>query len=207
MDSLTWHILTIIGTIAFAASGAIVAIKERYDILGVFVLGFVTAFGGGIIRNILIGTPVSQVWSNLPALYSALVVSLIAFLLPKVWFTFPKTWIILDAIGLIAFSIQGSLMAKNADLPVLAVVFASLLTGTGGGVIRDVLARRRPLLFRDEIYGGWSIVCAIIIYYMSSPSVIFLYILLFGLVCLRLISYRYRWSLPKRNVRFTDKKL
>ena len=199
MHGLTWQILTLIGTIAFAASGAIVAMKEKYDILGVLVLGFVTAFGGGIVRNVLIGLPVTSVWHQPLILYSAFSIAVIAFLLPKVWFKYPKMWIVLDAIGLSAFTIQGAYLATEANMPFIAVVFSALLTGTGGGVIRDVLARRRPLLFRDEIYGGWAIIGATIFYFYSHSSSLFIYGLLIIIVALRLTSYRFRWVLPRRT--------
>ncbi|MCD0070673.1 TRIC cation channel family protein, partial [Streptococcus agalactiae] len=66
-----WNILSLVGTVAFASSGAIVAIEEEFDILGLFILGFVTAFGGGAIRNVLIGLPIETLWSQGIAFYAA----------------------------------------------------------------------------------------------------------------------------------------
>lgn len=78
-------VFSIIGTIAFALSGAVVAMEEEYDILGVFVLGLVTAFGGGVVRNLLIGMPVTSLWSQGYLLKIAMIAMTIAFLLPVVW--------------------------------------------------------------------------------------------------------------------------
>lgn len=78
-------IFSIIGTIAFAVSGAIVAMEEEYDILGVFVLGLVTAFGGGVVRNLLIGMPVTSLWNQGYLLKIAIIAMTIAFLLPVDW--------------------------------------------------------------------------------------------------------------------------
>src|SRR6478609_11687569 len=85
VDMDIFGVFSLIGTIAFAVSGAIVAMEEEYDILGVFVLGLVTAFGGGVIRNLLIGVPVTSLWSQGSLLKIALIAMTIAFLLPVKW--------------------------------------------------------------------------------------------------------------------------
>ncbi len=150
---MTWEILTIIGTIAFAVSGAIIAIEEEYDLLGVYILGIVTAFGGGTIRNLLIGVPVSALWIQGSYFIIALLSITAVFLFPgnalKHW---GKWGNFSDAIGLSAFAIQGTLYAVELELPLSACIAAAALIGCGGGIIRDVLAGRKPLVFRDEIY-------------------------------------------------------
>lgn len=80
-----FNIFSIIGTIAFAVSGAVVAMEEEYDILGVYVLGLVTAFGGGVVRNLLIGLPVTSIWNQGYLLKIAIIAMTIAFLLPVRW--------------------------------------------------------------------------------------------------------------------------
>ena len=82
--ALTWEILNIIGTIAFAISGAIVAMEEEYDILGVYFLGLITAFGGGAIRNLLIGVPISALWDQGPLFLTAIIVITIVFLFQNI---------------------------------------------------------------------------------------------------------------------------
>lgn len=136
-----WDLLTIIGTIAFALSGAIVAMEEDFDILGMFILGFVTAFGGGAIRNLLIGLPIGTLWSQGDAFYFALAAMLLIMLFPNVvtkgWL---KAEVLTDAIGLASFSVQGAMYAMKLQQPLSAVIVAAVLTGAGGGVVRDVLA-------------------------------------------------------------------
>ncbi|KHF29551.1 hypothetical protein LR68_01621 [Anoxybacillus sp. BCO1] len=79
---MTWEVLSIIGTVAFAISGAIVAMEEEYDILGVYILGIVTAFGGGAVRNVLIGVPVSVLWQQQTLFFIAFIAMTIVYLFP-----------------------------------------------------------------------------------------------------------------------------
>ena len=83
-QTLTWEIINIIGTIAFAASGAIVAMEEEFDILGVYFLGLITAFGGGAIRNLLIGIPISVLWDQEPLFLTAILVITLVFLFQNI---------------------------------------------------------------------------------------------------------------------------
>lgn len=102
-----FDIFSIIGTVAFAMSGAFVAMEEEYDILGVLVLGLVTAFGGGIIRNVLIGVPVTTLWAQGDLILLAVLSVFVAFVLPMPWVRhWKRTEVLFDAIGLSAFAIQ-----------------------------------------------------------------------------------------------------
>src|SRR5690606_9253261 len=103
-----WDLFNIIGTIAFALSGVIVAMEEEYDLMGVYILGLVTAFGGGAIRNLLIGVPISVLWNQGNLFIIAIAVMTIAFIIPNLWIVPWLKWgIFFDAIGLGAFAIQG----------------------------------------------------------------------------------------------------
>ncbi len=113
---MAWELLSVIGIIAFAVSGAIVAMEEEYDILGVYILGIVTAFGGGAIRNLLIGVPVSALWEQGAFFQIALASVTIVFLFPKLLLRHWSKWGNLsDAIGLSAFAIQGALYAVKME--------------------------------------------------------------------------------------------
>src|SRR3954453_11606582 len=148
---LTWDIFNIIGTIAFAISGTIVAMEEEYDILGVYLLGLATAFGGGAIRNLLIGVPVSALWEQGLFFQIALLSITATFLFPNNILKHWKRWgNFSDAIGLAAFAIQGALYATHMNHPLSAVIVAAVLTGSGGGIIRHLLARRKPTVLKDE---------------------------------------------------------
>ncbi|MDQ1909201.1 trimeric intracellular cation channel family protein [Paenibacillus sp. GD4] len=208
MDSmleLNLQIFSIIGTIAFATSGAVVAMEEEYDILGVFVLGFVTAFGGGVVRNVLIGIPVPTLWNQGFYLKTALIAAFIVFIFPVNWIRRWKSWeIIFDAIGLSAFSIQGALYATQMNVPLSAVIVAAMMTGIGGGIIRDVLAGRKPLVLRDEIYAVWGMLAGLVIglgWFQGSWPLLGLFALI---VILRLMSVYFKWRLPRRTLRLHE---
>jgi len=195
-------IFSTIGIIAFAVSGAIVAMEEEYDILGVLVLGFVTAFGGGVIRNMLIGLPVTMLWSQENMFRIAIAAMVITFLLPLKWIhRWRRSEAFFDAIGLSAFAIQGALYAKNVNLSISAVVVAAMLTGIGGGIIRDMLAGRKPLVLRDEIYALWAIIAGLLVGLGLFKSTLELLILFVVIIVLRMMSVYFKWKLPRRSLK------
>ncbi|ADU93703.1 trimeric intracellular cation channel family protein [Geobacillus sp. Y412MC52] len=198
---MTWEVLSIIGTIAFAISGAIVAMEEEYDLLGVYILGIVTAFGGGAVRNLLIGVPVSALWGQQPLFLVALAAMTVVYLFPKQMLPPWKRWgNFFDALGLSAFAIQGALYAANMGHPLSAVIVAAVLTGSGGGIIRDVLAGRKPLVLRAEIYAAWAILAGLAVGLKWAESPMELYVLFIVVAALRILSYTYGWKLPRRAV-------
>lgn len=203
---MAWDVLSIIGTIAFAVSGAIVAMEEEYDLFGVYLLGIVTAFGGGAIRNLLIGVPVSALWEQEMMFQIALLAITAVFLFPhnliKHWHKWGNFF---DAIGLSAYAIQGALFAVQLGLPISAVVVAAVLTGSGGGIVRDVLAKRKPLILRNEVYAVWAVVTGLVIGFGLAKEDISLYILFLVTTTLRVVSYLYKWRLPFRSIHETKK--
>lgn len=201
MRYMTWEVLSMIGTIAFAVSGAIVAMEEEYDILGVYILGIVTAFGGGAIRNLLIGVPVSALWDQSLFFQIALLSITAVFLFPKNLLRHWQKWgNLFDAIGLSAFAIQGAIYAVKMGHPLSAVIVAAVMTGIGGGIIRDLLAGRKPMVLRLEIYALWAILAGVIIGLKIASNPWELYIL-FGIVTvLRVLSYTFDWKLPIRRI-------
>ncbi|SIQ81183.1 Uncharacterized membrane protein YeiH [Paenibacillus macquariensis] len=201
MDMHIFEWFSIIGTIAFAMSGAFVAMEEEYDILGVIVLGLVTAFGGGIVRNVLIGVPVTSLWSQGLLIRLALISVVIAFILPLKWIKhWKKTEALFDAIGLSAFAIQGAIYATEMNHPLGAVLVAAVLTGIGGGIIRDILAGRKPLVLRDEIYAVWAMIAGLAIglnWLHNSWELLTLFVCV---VVFRMLSVFYKWRLPRRSI-------
>ncbi|ANE47806.1 membrane protein [Paenibacillus swuensis] len=198
---MSWEVFSLIGTIAFTVSGAYVAMEEEYDILGVFVLGLVTAFGGGVIRNLLIGVDVTMLWQQGLYLKTAVLATIIIFILPIGWIRRWKNFeVILDAVGLSAFAIQGALYATERQLPLSAVIVAAMLTGIGGGIIRDVLAGRKPLVLREEIYAVWAIMAGAVIHFGWMTTPVQLYALFVLVIILRMMSVYYGWKLPRRSL-------
>lgn len=203
---MAWDVLSIIGAIAFAVSGAIIAMEEEYDLFGVYLLGIVTAFGGGAIRNLLIGVPVSALWEQEMMFQIALIAITAVFLFPNNLIKHWNRWgNFFDAIGLSAFAIQGALFAVQLGLPISAIVVAAVLTGSGGGIIRDVLAKRKPLVLRNEIYAVWAVIIGLTIGLGIVKSDFSLYTLFVSITCLRVVSYSYKWRLPFRSIHHTEK--
>lgn len=208
-------VLEIIGTVAFAVSGAFAAIKAKLDIFGVLFIGCITAVGGGITRDLLIGDTPPRIFDNLHILAiaatSALVVFVAAYLSRKQFLVtyehFEPVQNVFDAFGLAAFSVTGTEIAFASGLaenPVLAILLG-VLTGVGGGVFRDVLTSTTPYIFKKHVYALASIGGASVYYVMRSfvetktplvPSLIAMVLV----VVVRLLAAKYRWSLPKVNL-------
>ncbi|MEB2631230.1 trimeric intracellular cation channel family protein [Peribacillus frigoritolerans] len=197
---MTWEVLSFIGTIAFAISGTIIAMEEEYDILGVYILGIITAFGGGAIRNLLIGVPVSALWDQSFYFIIALVSITIVFVFPT---NLSKHWDrwgnLSDAIGLSAFAIQGAMYAVELNHPISAIIVSAALTGCGGGILRDVLAGRKPLVFRKEIYAVWAIIAGLALGSGVLSQSWQLYLLFAVITILRVLSYTNNWHLPNKK--------
>ncbi len=196
---MTWEILNMIGTMAFAISGAIVAMEEKYDIFGVYLLGYVTAFGGGAFRNLLVGLPISDIWEQNTLFILAFVTLTVMFAVP---FRYLQTWnrwgAFFDAIGLASFAVQGALLALAAGYPLSAVIVAGVLTGCGGGIIRDILAGRKPMVLHQEIYAMWAVLGAVVVGLGWVDTTVEIALLLIAIVSLRVLSVVKHWRLPSR---------
>jgi uncharacterized membrane protein YeiH len=187
---MSWDSLNIIGTVAFAMSGAIVAMEEKYDLFGVWLLALITAFGGGAIRNLLFGVPVSALWSQGGLFLVAILVALLILMLPQLFLPHWTRWgVRADALGLSAFAIQGGLMGTAKGLPLSAAISAAVLTGVGGGVIRDLLAGRKPRVLHKEIYAMWAVMAALVLDRFQLTNLLHLITLLGLITVLRMLSY------------------
>ena len=203
-------ILEIIGTISFAVSGAFVAIKAKFDIFGVLVIGCITAVGGGIMRDILIGKVYPTIFDRwyiaLVACDSALMVFLISYKQRKK-FDGMRGRVehinnIFDALGLAAFTVMGTELAFTYQLQenVFLSLVIGVLSAVGGGVLRDILTETPPYIFTKHVYAMASIGGAVLYYVLRicMESTIFPGILgmlfVFGV---RMLATKYHWNLPK----------
>ena len=147
---------------AEAMSGALAAGRRNMDIFGVAVIAFVTALGGGTIRDLTLGRfPIG--WTQHPE-YVYLVIS--AGLLTTVIASFignlKRIFLVLDSMGLVAFSLIGCSVALKMDYPTIVVIMSGMITGICGGILRDVLCNQVPVVFRRELYASVSLaVCAL----------------------------------------------
>jgi len=198
---VAWDVFSFIGTAAFAISGAIVAMEEEYDIFGVYILGMVTAFGGGAVRNILIDVPVSVLWDQHFLFFVASILITVIFFFSRYLLSPWNRWgNYFDAIGLAAFAIQGAMLAISLNMSLYAVMVAAVLTGAGGGVIRDLLAGRKPLVFKRDIYAVWAALAGLIVGLGLFKSDLALYALLVMTAGLRIFSIVFQWKLPTGKI-------
>jgi uncharacterized membrane protein YeiH len=148
------HLLDYIGIIAFALTGAMVASQQKMDLFGGLVLALATAVGGGTLRDLLLNTPVF--WVVKPIYISLSVAGFgLAWGFMAIWRTWPTRLIdVADALGLAVFSILGTQKALHLGAPPTVALIMGALTGIGGGLLRDVLARVKPMVLqRQQIYG------------------------------------------------------
>ncbi len=175
--------------------------EEEYDLFGVYILGVVTAFGGGALRNLLIGMPSTALWEQGFLFQVAIASITVIFLFPNNLLLHWERWgTYFDAVGLSAFAIQGAMFAVQLELPLSAVIVAALLTGAGGGIIRDLLAGRRPLVFKREIYAVWAAGGGLLIGLGIFKGDLALYLLLVLITSLRILSLIFHWKLPFRTI-------
>lgn len=213
-----FFIIEMIGTVAFASSGAMVAIKKELDLLGVVVLGVTTAVGGGMLRDMILGkvppalfvNPVYVIAGFLTVLALFVVVRLNQRILESHSIEmYEKVMNIFDAVGLGAFTVTGintALMAGYGDYQFL-VVFLGVLTGVGGGVLRDIMAGQTPYILRKHFYACASILGALCYTFMLGRTGDDLAVVVSAclVVLVRLLATRYCWNLPKATKRVRDK--
>lgn len=197
-----FYTLEMLGTIAFAFSGALAGFNKRMDIFGVFVVAFVTAMGGGMLRDVLIGnTPV--VWMrDLTYLVVVTFGTVVALVFRKKLIYLRLSLFLFDAIGLGIFTIIGIEKGIAAGLHPVICITLGTMTACFGGVVRDILCNDIPVIFRKEIYATICIVGGIIFFILKqtdlSDSLIYLTTSLL-IILLRLIVVKYKWSLPRVN--------
>ena len=200
-------IIEILGTVAFAMSGAFAAMQKRFDVFGVLIISFVTAVGGGTIRDLLLGVPVF--WMRDIFICGVVFVSVIAAIFVKsIEKNFKVTLFFFDSIGLGLFTIIGIQKGLSADLHPIICITLGTITGCFGGIIRDILLNRIPLIFRKEIYATACIVggaAFIILEKYSSFTLGFAQIsTIVVIVAIRMLSVKYHWHMPKVRTYTTD---
>lgn len=148
------YTIDIAGTFAFAISGALVAIKKDFDVFGVIIIAFVTAVGGGMIRDVLINAhpinwigDINYIWTILTAVFTT-------FLFKSKIAPLRKTMFLFDTIGISVFTLLGLQKGLNYELHPFVALVMGMVSAVFGGVIRDVLTRKVPLIFKKEIYAS-----------------------------------------------------
>src|SRR6478752_9678516 len=194
-----FHLLDIIGTMAFAMSGALTAMNKKMDPFGVFIIAFVTAVGGGTLRDVLIGrTPVG--WMvNLNYVYIIILGFVLAMIFRKKLDQFRTSMFLFDTIGLGVFTLVGLEKGLAKGLSPIICIALGTMTACFGGVIRDILCNEIPVIFRKEIYATICIAGGIFFFIMKSlnaPQDILYLITSSVIISIRLMAKRYNWHLP-----------
>lgn len=192
-------VFEIIGTVAFAISGALVAIENDMDIFGVIVLGLTTAVGGGIIRDIILGITPPSIVNNWLFIILAVIISIIVFL-PNIRNYIKKyeyLVIVMDSIGLAIFTVIGVESSLSYNNLVLSL-FTGVITGVGGGMLRDIFAKTNLYIFTKHFYACASLIGALFSFYCfkfnSTLAIIGGFLVIF---VLRMLAAKYKWNLPK----------
>lgn len=199
MDFSIFNILDLLGTIAFAISGALAAMNRRLDLFGIFIIAFVTAIGGGTLRDILIGeTPVMWM-ENTSYIYFIGAVTILTILFRNKIYHLKKSLFLFDTIGLGVFTITGVETGIRHDLDPIVCIALGAMTGTFGGVLRDILCNEIPVIFRREIYATASItggLAFVVLYSMGMPLDFIYVITSLAIILIRLIVVKYEIALP-----------
>ena len=205
MDVLK-EILLILGTVSFSISGALSAIRKKMDVFGVSMVGAITAIGGGIIRDTILGNTPPLIFETPEFVLIAIGVPIIIFI-PAIrkWFTDDHVWfetslLIADSIGLGIFTVNGvetALFSRGCDSFLFSMLIG-VLTGVGGGVLRDILIGERPYIFMKHFYACAALVGAAFCY-LTWPVFGLAWSMLIGgilIIGLRLLAAKYHWGLP-----------
>lgn len=189
--------LEYLGIFAFAASGAFVAIEEKFDLFGIYILAAVTAMGGGVLRDIVTNIGIPLFFSN----YNTIPFILLGATLPVVLhgkIKFNTLFVIIDAIGLAAFFVSSGLKAIESGYNLMLFLYAASITGVGGGLLRDIITNRKPEVFKTDIYCVAGIIGSLVLWF-SYPILgahTAQHISLITIFSIRMISYMKKFNLP-----------
>lgn len=205
------YMIEIIGTVAFASSGALIGINKNMDIFGVNVLGITTAIGGGIIRDVILGIHPPGTFRDPVFVVSSIVTSSLLFLivyfnkklLESRWMMiYDKVMLTMDAIGLGAFTVIGvyTAVAQGEMKSTFLLIFVGMVTGIGGGMMRDVMAGQMPFVFVKHVYAvaslAGAVVCIVMLRTIGEESLAMITGALVVIV-IRMLAAYFRWNLPR----------
>lgn len=194
-----FYFLDILGTMAFAISGVLTALHKRMDPFGVFVIAFVTAVGGGTLRDVLIGrTPVGWM-RDLNYVYMIIAGFFLALLFKKKLNKLRTSLFLFDTIGLGVFTLIGLEKGIETGLHPVICVALGTMTACFGGVIRDILCNDIPVIFRKEIYATICMIGGAVFFTLREFNLAedIIYLATSGvIITIRLLAVKFKWSLP-----------
>jgi uncharacterized membrane protein YeiH len=194
------HLLSWIALAAQAMTAALAAGRRSMDWMGVCLLGAITALGGGTLRDVLLGH-YPLVWVERPSYLALTVIApFVTILMARLVYRLATAFLVLDALGLVVFTMAGCDVAWQMDVPLGIVIVAGMITGCAGGVLRDILCNDVPLLFRAELYASVSVVTGLIYatgLAMKVNSELWTLMTFAIGFAFRLLAIRYQWNMPK----------
>lgn len=196
------YTLDLLGTAAFAASGAWAGIRRDMDVFGVLMLGLVTATGGGTLRDLLLGDAPPFIFHDETYLYLSVAVSLSIFILHRHLDFLRQPLLYFDAVGLGTFVVIGTGKALDFQIGFFGSVMMGVMTATAGGMMRDILCNQVPLVLRKEVYASACLAGGTLLYLLHFTPLprnwVFL-IAALAVIVLRLLAIQYNWSLPRAS--------
>ncbi len=194
------YILDILGTFAFAISGALVASKKKFDLFGVIIIAFVTAVGGGMLRDLLINAhPINWI-GDLNYIWTIFIAVVFTFLFKRKIEPLRKTFFLFDTVGISVFTLLGIQKGLSYELPSVVALIMGMVSAVFGGVIRDVLTRKVPLIFKKEIYASACLLGGMVYltlkHFNLQENVVFI-ISALVIISVRTLSVIYKLELPK----------
>ena len=201
--------LELSGVVAASVSGAMTAMKKRMDIFGVMILGLITAGGGGVSRDITLGITPPATFRNPMYALTAVVTAVVVFLpcVQRLFRRFQRVYdfvlLTMDSIGLGIFTVIGveAAFTKSEHCGMFLLCFVGVITGVGGGVLRDVLAGNMPYVFVKHIYACASLAGALVcIWFWPISHVLAMMLGAGSVVLIRSLSAHFHWSLPKARM-------
>ena len=194
------YIIDILGTFAFAISGALVASDQKFDLFGVLIIAFVTAVGGGMLRDLLIDAhPINWI-GDLNYVYTILIAVVITFLFKSKILPLSKTLFLFDTVGISVFTLLGLQKGLSFNLHPVVAIIMGMISAVFGGVLRDVLTNKVPLIFQKEIYASACLfggITYLLLDYFTLLSDWNFIISASVIISIRLIAVKYKLELPK----------
>jgi uncharacterized membrane protein YeiH len=193
---------SVIGTVAFAVSGYLLGVRKHLDLLGIIIVTLLTAIGGGVIRDVLVGR-MPQVFldnTNLIIIAITLLVAMAARLHKREHELLTTLFIVADSIGLVAFSLAGAKLGVEYHINAFGVILLGFVTAVGGGIVRDMMVNDVPFILHKDFYGTVSIVVAVALYVLAMlgwDHMLAVQLVFLSGVALRLVAHWGELSLPK----------
>lgn len=196
---IIFEYINILGAFSLAVSGALTAMHKRFDVFGVLIIAFATAIGGGTLRDMLLSEREVFWLHDTKPLYAIMTGTLLAIVFRSKIKHLYKPLLLFDAIGLGLFTITGVQIGITQNLDFIICIILGTITGTFGGIIRDILVNEIPVIFRKEVYATISILGGSVYYFLVYSGIDSIWINLIPIITiisLRLIVVYYKISLP-----------